>query len=455
MKIHILGICGTFMASLAVIAKALGHSVSGSDDAIFPPMSTMLAEQGIKIYPTEVCALKQLKIDCVIVGNAKSRGDINVEFLLNSNIPYYSGPEWLARNLLQDRWVITAAGTHGKTTTSSMVAWILAFAKHDPGFLIGGLPQNFGLSGRVGQGPFFVIEGDEYDTAFFDKRSKFVHYHTKTAIVNNIEFDHGDIFENLASIQTQFHHYIRTVPNEGLVVANAASQTVADMLDKGCWSPIEGFGAKNARWQATLLSSDGSHFEVLDSGKKVSEVSWDLLGMHNVNNALAAIAAANHAGVPPKVAGDGLSAFKGVKRRLELRGTVNNVTVYDDFAHHPTEIKTTLNGLRQKVGDARILTVIEFVSNSMARGFHNDALVGAFSESDAVFCRQPDWDVKGLFAGKGRSDVVVCDTVSDLLASITKIFRPGDHIVVMSNKAFGGIYEKLLEAAEALMPASL
>ena len=446
MRIHILGICGTFMASIAVIAKELGYEVSGSDEAIFPPMSTMLAEHGIKIYPTEECALQHLTLDCVIVGNAKGRGDKNVEYLLNSNLPYYSGPEWLAKAVLRERSVITVSGTHGKTTTTSMIAWILDFAGLEPGFLVGGVPRNFGLSGRIGKKPYFVIEGDEYDTAFFDKRSKFIHYYTKVGVINNIEFDHADIFDNIAAIQKTFQHFIRTIPSGGLIIAKGHERTIKETLAMGCWTPVQEFGADDSRWQALLLKEDGSEFSVYDNRQKVAEIAWELVGLHNVNNALAAIAAANYAGVAPAVSAQALSAFHSVKRRLEIKGTINGVTVYDDFAHHPTEIKTTINGLRRKVGKARIITIIEFVSNSMKKGCHNDTLVEAFDEADLIFCRQPEWDVLSLFQSKQR-DIVVAPNVDGLLASIANTLKPTDHVLVMSNKGFEGIYDKLLKLA--------
>ncbi len=450
MRIHILGICGTFMASIAVIAKELRHEVSGSDDAIFPPMSTMLAEHGIKIYSTDECALKHLALDCVIVGNAKGRGDINVEYLLNSSLPYYSGPEWLAKHVLRERTVITVSGTHGKTTTTSMIAWILDVAGLNPGFLIGGVPKNFGLSGRVGSKPYFVIEGDEYDTAFFDKRSKFIHYYTNIGIINNIDFDHADIFENMAAIQKTFQHFIRTIPNKGLIIAKANEQTIKETLAMGCWTPVEEFGGEGSRWQAKLIKEDCSQFEVYDQGKKVAEVIWKLAGMHNIHNALAAMAAAHHVGVDPKVAAEALSQFESVKRRLEVKGKVNDITVYDDFAHHPTEIKTTINGLRKKVGKERIIAVIEFMSNSMKKGCHNETLVEAFAEADLIFCRQPEWDIASLFQNKQREIVIKAD-VNQLLTSLANTLKPNDHVLVMSNKGFEGIHEKILNLDRSLI----
>lgn len=450
MKIHILGICGTFMASVAVIAQSLGHEVSGSDDNIFPPMSTMLTEQGIAVFPTAECVVKVLKPDLVIIGNAKSRGDINVEYVLNASIPYCSGPAWLAEALLRHRWVITAAGTHGKTTTSSMVAWILERAGLNPGFLIGGVPRNFAVSGRVGQSPYFVIEGDEYDTAFFDKRSKLILYHTKTAIINNIEFDHADIFADIEAIKKQFHIFVKTVPGDGLIVHNGADHHVADVLARGCWSAKQSFAAPGSRWCAQLLAEDGSQFSVLDQGKKVAEVHWPLLGNHNVNNALAAIAAAHHTGVAVAKACEALCHFQSVKRRLEVRGVENNITVYDDFAHHPTEIKTTLRGLRNKIGSSRLIAIIEFVSSSMRRGIHQHGLVDAFADADLILCRQPEWNIAELFKNKGQI-ISVFENADAIVQHLKPQLQPGDHIVVMSNKGFENIYDKLLNAAKGFI----
>lgn len=444
MKIHILGICGTFMGSLAIIAKQKGHTVTGSDQNIYPPMSTLLASHEIEVSQSGRDAIVQHQPDCVIIGNAKKRGDEDVEFVLSSNLPYFSGPEWLAQHVLRDRWVLMASGTHGKTTTSSMMAWILEFAGFKPGFLIGGVPRNFGLSGRLGESDFFVIEGDEYDTAFFDKRSKFIHYRPKTAVINNIDFDHADIFADLAAIKRQFHHMIRTLSSAGKIIANGQDANVTDMLKMGCWTPIETVAGEHSDWQAKCLSQDGSGFEVLHQGKKVAEVNWQLIGMHNIQNALAAIAATHHAGVDVKMASLALNEFQSVKKRLEIRGVVNNITVYDDFAHHPTEIATTLNALRQRVGQARIIAVTEFVSNSMRDGVHKLGLPVAFDAADQVFCRRPSWDVAAIFSEQSRQ-LTVLDTVDDLVSAINAIAKPGDHILVMSNKDFGNIYGKLLE----------
>ncbi|MCK5334894.1 MAG: UDP-N-acetylmuramate:L-alanyl-gamma-D-glutamyl-meso-diaminopimelate ligase, partial [Gammaproteobacteria bacterium] len=355
MHIHILGICGTFMGGIAVLARQAGHKVSGSDMNVYPPMSTQLEEQGIDlIQGYEPEQLQQGgdrdEPDQVVVGNAMSRGKPVVEYVLNRNLSYTSGPQWLYENVLKDRWVLAVAGTHGKTTTASMLAWILEYAGLKPGFLIGGIPANFGLSARLGDAPFFVVEADEYDTAFFDKRSKFVHYHARTLIMNNLEFDHADIFENLDAIKKQFHHLVRTVPGEGLIISNGDEANLDQVLEKGCWTKVEKFSAAEPNgWSVRLLDEAGKQFEVLLHGETQGVVSWSMIGAHNRSNALAAIAAARHAGVPVDVAVEALAEFKGVKRRQEIIGEVNGVTVYDDFAHHPTAIEETLQGLRQRV----------------------------------------------------------------------------------------------------------
>lgn len=449
MGIHILGICGTFMGGVALLAREKGIAVSGADENVYPPMSTMLAQQGVEIQegysPAE---LPDNKADTdVVVGNVMRRGLDVVEHMLNSNVSYQSGPQWLYENILRERWVLAVAGTHGKTTTASMLAWILEYAGLQPGFLIGGVPENFGLSARLGKSPFFVIEADEYDTAFFDKRSKFVHYHPRTLILNNLEYDHADIFPNLAAIQTQFHHLMRIVPGNGLVIANGTDENIAATLDMGCWTPVEYFA--RGEWEAEYLQADGSEFRVLPDGADTinnSVVSWGCLGTHNVNNALAAIAAARHVGVPVEHAIAALAEFKGVKRRMQLKGCVNEISVYDDFAHHPTAIDTTLAGLRSKVGKARIIALLEPRSNTMRMGAHKAGLAMALSAADEVWLYQPpelDWDLATVVAeleGKGH----VADNIDQLVSVLSQSLRPGDHVLIMSNGGFGGIHEKLL-----------
>jgi UDP-N-acetylmuramate: L-alanyl-gamma-D-glutamyl-meso-diaminopimelate ligase len=445
MHIHILGICGTFMGGIAVIAKQAGHKVTGCDANVYPPMSTQLESQGIEL--TEGWDPKQLDIrpDLFVIGNVVSRGNPLVEQILNRNLPYASGPEWLYQNVLQQKWVLAVAGTHGKTTTTSMLAWILEYSGLEPGFLIGGVPENFGVSARVTDSSFFVIEADEYDTAFFDKRSKFVHYHPRTAILNNLEFDHADIFQDLAAIETQFHHLVRTVPGNGLIVANGGEASLQRVLDRGCWTPVERFGAK-ADWQGGSPGVDGS-FEVQLRGKPQGTVRWELLGEHNRLNAIAALAAARHAGVPIGKGIEALEHFRNVKRRMELLGTVNGVTVYDDFAHHPTAIETTIAGLRSKVRDARIIAVLEPRSNTMKMGVMKETLAPSLSGADLVFCYTGGigWDAKGALATLGNK-ANCFDDVEKIVTAVVSASRPGDQILVMSNGAFGRIHGKLLRA---------
>ena len=446
MHIHILGICGTFMGGIALLARETGHQVTGSDDNMYPPMSTMLAEQGVDImhgYKVEHLANPA---DSIVVGNFMKRGLPVVEHMLNQNLVYTSGPQWLYENILRERWVLAVAGTHGKTTTSSMLAWILEYAGLKPGFLIGGVPENFGVSARLGDSAFFVVEADEYDTAFFDKRSKFVHYHPRTVVLNNLEYDHADIFPDIQAIQTQFHHLIRTVPGEGLVIANGVEASIRDTLAKGCWTPVETFAQGD--WQAELIQADGSEFEVLYQGAVQGTVQWDLVGEHNVNNALAAIAAARHVGVAPIQAIAALAEFKGVKRRMQVRGTVHEVTVYDDFAHHPTAITTTLAGLRAKVGHARIIALLEPRSNTMRMGSHKAQLAQALQAADAMYLYQPaglDWNLAEVVAEIGEKAQLLT-SIDALVSSVTQQAQAGDHILVMSNGSFGGIHDKLLAA---------
>ncbi|HCU65251.1 MAG TPA: UDP-N-acetylmuramate:L-alanyl-gamma-D-glutamyl-meso-diaminopimelate ligase [Rheinheimera sp.] len=445
MHIHILGICGTFMGGIAAIAKAMGHKVTGSDANVYPPMSTQLEALGITLTQGYDASQFEPAPDLVIIGNAMSRGNSAVEYVLNSNLPYTSGPEWLATNVLQSRWVLAVSGTHGKTTTTSMLAWILEYAGLTPGFLIGGIPQNFDVSARLGDAPFFVIEADEYDTAFFDKRSKFVHYRPRTLIINNLEFDHADIFPDLAAIQRQFHHLLRMVPGNGLVLSPAKVPAIDETLQMGCWSEQQRSGTD---WQATLLQKDGSKFSVSFNGQQLGEVQWDLTGQHSVDNGLMAIAAARHAGVPAAVAIEALSKFIAPKRRMELKGTVADIAVYDDFAHHPTAIDTTLAGLRNKVGEKRILAVLEPRSNTMRLGVHKEALPASLKQADLVFLFEPansGWSLADVAKAIGPQAEVGTD-IDALVARVTEQAQSGDSVVIMSNGGFGGIHDKLLDA---------
>ena len=502
MHIHILGICGTFMGGIAVLAKQAGHRVTGCDANVYPPMSTQLEAQGIELIEGFDPSQTKLNPDIYVIGNVVSRGNPLMEEILNQGLPYISGPQWLSENVLQGKWVLAVAGTHGKTTTSSMLAWILEYADLAPGFLIGGVPENFGVSARLpqvppmqgqrtsitpsplrgegwgegdatlsqnpspqpsptrgegakkldaGTSPFFVIEADEYDTAFFDKRSKFVHYRPRTAILNNLEFDHADIFDDLAAIEKQFHHLIRTVPQNGLVVSNGKEDSLKRVLDKGCWSSVELFGA-DADWQAKNAQGNGS-FDVYFKNECQAHLSWQMLGEHNRMNALAAIAAARHVGVAPCIAIEALNEFKNVKRRMETKGVVNNITVYDDFAHHPTAIETTLAGLRSKLdaasGDAkkgaRIIAVLEPRSNTMKLGVMKNALPASLKDADLVFCYGENlgWDASEVL-NSIKNKAQVFDNLESLVKSIAKIAKSGDHILVMSNGGFGGVHQKIL-----------
>ena len=516
MHIHILGICGTFMGGIAVLAKQAGHRVTGCDANVYPPMSTQLQAQGIELIEGFSPEQTKLNPDIYVIGNVVSRGNPLMEEILNQGLPYISGPQWLAENVLQGKWVLAVAGTHGKTTTSSMLAWILEYAGLAPGFLIGGVPENFAVSARLpqvpplmdrqahleraalntpspqpsptrgegvyipspfkgegkgggsadnnqppspqpypskGEGeksPFFVIEADEYDTAFFDKRSKFVHYRPRTAILNNLEFDHADIFDDLAAIEKQFHHLIRTVPQNGLVVSNGREDSLKRVIDKGCWSTVEQFGS-DADWQAANAEGDGS-FDVMYKNKPQGRVTWDLLGEHNRMNALASIAAARHVGVSVEVSIAALDEFKNVKRRMETKGVVNSITVYDDFAHHPTAIETTLAGLRAKVGDfkstgSRILAVLEPRSNTMKLGVMKNALPESLKDADLVFCYGANlgWDATEALkpiANKAKT----FDDLTMLVNAISAAAKSGDHILVMSNGGFGGVHQKILDS---------
>ena len=447
MHIHILGICGTFMGGIALLARQAGHRVTGSDANVYPPMSTQLEEAGIGLMEGYHPEHLQPAPDIIVVGNAMSRGNPAVEYMLDNGLPYTSGPQWLSEHILQERWVVAVAGTHGKTTTASMVAWILEHAGLEPGFLIGGIPMNFGRSARFGQTPFFVVEADEYDTAFFDKRSKFVHYRPRTLVMNNLEFDHADIFDDLAMIQRQFHHLVRIVPGNGLIVHPSDDKPLQEVLAMGCWTPLETFGP-DGDWQAEPVAADGSHFRVLLDGETVGEVRWELTGDHNLRNGLAAIAAARHAGVPVSHCIDGLSTFRNVKRRMELRGEVNGIRLYDDFAHHPTAIETTLTGLRRQVCDQRIIAVLEPRSNTMRMGIHKKSLPASLASADRVMVFSPaslDWDAKAVFASLGEK-ATVFETTDAIVDTLKSEAQPGDQLLVMSNGGFEGIHQRILEA---------
>ncbi len=446
MHIHILGICGTFMAGIAVLAKQQGHTVTGSDVAAYPPMSTQLQSQGIEIFPDYSPDPLDCEPDWVVIGNALSRGNPAIEYVLNHNLRYTSGPQWLADNILTDRYVMAVAGTHGKTTTSSLVTWILDSAGFTPGFLIGGVPDNFGVSARLGEPPFFVVEADEYDTAFFDKRSKFLHYHPRFLILNNLEFDHADIFPDLAAIQRQFHHLIRTVPGHGVIIQNGEQASLEEVLKQGCWSSRETFGV-NGDWQAKSLAADGSHFEVWYQGQCQGEVKWELMGPHNIYNALAALACTHKVGVSVARACDALRNFKNVKRRLELRGMVKGVTVYDDFAHHPTAIAVTLEALRGRVGQQRIIAVLEPRSNTMRMGVHRETLASSLKEANTVLLYQPDnlgWSLATV--AEALPDARIFKTVGEIIQHLVTTTQAGDQVLIMSNGDFQGIHQRLLEA---------
>ncbi|AJE22727.1 UDP-N-acetylmuramate:L-alanyl-gamma-D-glutamyl-meso-diaminopimelate ligase [Azotobacter chroococcum] len=449
MHIHILGICGTFMGSLAVLAKELGHRVTGSDANVYPPMSTQLEAQGIELLQGYSAEHLQPAPDLVVIGNALSRGNPAVEHVLNQGLPYVSGPQWLADHVLQGRWVLAVAGTHGKTTTSSMLAWVLEHAGMSPGFLIGGVPQNFAVSARLGGTPFFVVEADEYDSAFFDKRSKFVHYRPRTAILNNLEFDHADIFPDLAAIERQFHHLVRTIPSQGLIIHPTTEQAIERVLAMGRWTPVQTTG-EGGQWQARLLAEDGSRFEVLFEGALQGVVDWELTGRHNVANALAALAAARHVGVVAEQGIAALGSFLSVKRRMEKVAEVRGVTIYDDFAHHPTAIATTLDGLRKRVGEAPIIAVIEPRSNSMKLGAHRDGLPESVAQADQVVWYAPPnlgWDLAAT-AAACPVPAVVCDSLEAIIARVASQAAPGTQVVIMSNGGFGGLHGKLAKALE-------
>jgi UDP-N-acetylmuramate: L-alanyl-gamma-D-glutamyl-meso-diaminopimelate ligase len=463
MHVHILGICGTFMGGIAAIARAAGHRVTGSDRNVYPPMSTQLEAMGIDVIQGFEAAQLDPAPDVVVVGNVMTRGQPVIEALLEMGIPYASGPEWLSREVLKDRWVLAVAGTHGKTTTSSLLTWILEDAGLAPGFLIGGVPANFDTSARLGGEPFFVIEADEYDTAFFDKRAKFVHYRPRTVILNNLEYDHADIYPDVESIQRQFHHLVRIVPGSGRIVWNASDARLEQTLAMGCWTPCEGFarsevGAPDALWTARATGGleDFSQFEVLEGGQPRGIVRWQLIGAHNMENALAAIAAARHAGVTVEHAIEALGSFKGIARRMQLRGEVNGVRVYDDFAHHPTAIATTVDGLRRRVGSARIIAVLEPRSNTMKMGVHQNTLGPSLLGADEVWLFTPPdlgWDVAPIVASLGKRGHASRD-IGTLAAGLAKSAKPGDHVLIMSNGGFGGLHGKLLAELESRKSAS-
>ena len=446
MHIHILGICGTFMGGLAALAREAGHRVTGCDANVYPPMSDQLRALGIELIEGWDVQQLALKPDLYVIGNVVSRGNALIEAILDAGLPYTSGPQWLAEHVLQGRHVLAVAGTHGKTTTTSMLAWILEANERRPGFLVGGVPQNFEVSARLGEGQPFVIEADEYDTAFFDKRSKFVHYRPRTAVLNNLEFDHADIFADLAAIETQFHHLLRTVPASGRVIVNAREESLARVLGRGCWSDVQRFGVRGDV-PGFRARGEPHSFDVLKSGVQVGRVEWALLGEHNQLNALAAIAAAEHVGVAPADAARALAGFANVKRRLELRGEVRGIKVYDDFAHHPTAMRTTIDGLRRRIGEQRILAVFEPRSNTMKLGAMKAQLPWALEEADLAFCHSGGlgWNAGEALAPLGDR-AVVGDSIDALVRRVAQAARSGDHVLCMSNGSFGGIHDKLLAA---------
>lgn len=452
--IHILGICGTFMGGIALLAREQGYRVTGSDVNVYPPMSTQLRAAGIELMEGYLPEHLHERPDCVVVGNAMTRGNAAVEYMLNTALPYTSGPQWLAENLLRNKWVLAVSGTHGKTTTSSLLAWILEYAGMAPGFLIGGVPANFGLSARAGSSDFFVVEADEYDTAFFDKRSKFVHYRPRTLAINNLEFDHADIFDDLVAIQRQFHHLVRCVPSEGLIVCPQGVSAIDETLEMGCWTPVSTFGIGtqgSADWRAELLAADGSSFRLHRAGEAQLDVSWDQCGLHNVENALTAMTAARHVGVAPEVAAAALAGFGGVKRRQELLGTVNDIALYDDFAHHPTAIATTLQGMRASSEGGRLIALIEPRSNTMRMGEHREQLAASTAAADLVYWFQPEgmnWSLDSVVQACSAPAQLAGD-IDELVERVVAQAQPGDQVVIMSNGGFGGIHQKLLTRLES------
>lgn len=448
-RVHILGICGTFMGGIAQLAQQMGYEVSGSDEHVYPPMSDLLRDQGIAL--TEGYDPKQLPKDAeIVIGNALSRGNPCVEYILTHGLPYTSGAQWLSENIIPGKKVFAVAGTHGKTTTSSLLAWILDYAGLNPGFLIGGVARNFEMSARYTDSEYFVIEADEYDSAFFDKRSKFVHYHPFVLLINNLEFDHADIFTDLKDIQRQFHHLIRTVPANGKIIYPENDQAVKEVLAQGCWTPTIPFDSDNSDWQVKADAPDGSQFSIYYKGKKEGSTKWSLLGMHNLHNALGAILCASQANVPVAQSLAALADFAAPARRLELKGEVNGIKVYDDFAHHPTAIETTLGGLRAHVGKAKIIAVLEPRSYTMRSGCHKETLAASLKEADAIFMQQPersDWQVDDVIADLAKTKPAAAfDKVDEIVKAVTETAKSGDYILIMSNGGFGGIYNKLLSA---------
>ncbi len=451
MRLHILGICGTFMAGIALIAKQKNLEVTGSDANIYPPMSIHLAEHKIPVF--EGYDEKNLSPhpDLVILGNTMKRGNSCVEYVLNQNIPYISGPQWLAENVLSKYHVLAVSGTHGKTTVSGLLSWILEYAGLNPGFLIGGISKNFDSSARLGK-DFFVIEADEYDTAFFDKRSKFIHYHPKTLILNNLEFDHIDIFPNLDAIKTQFSYLLRTVPSQGLIVCPKTDENLQNVISRGCWSPIEYTGSeenKDITWRTQLLKADASQFTIYYKNKKQGDINWSLIGDHNAANAVIAVAAANHIGVNPRDAIAALNQFQGIKRRLEIYKQANGITLYDDFAHHPTAIAATLAGLRKKIGNKRILVILESGTHTMRSGIHRETLGPSLQDADKVWLMRPkqDWGVERLLETTS-TPIVICNSIADIIEKVVREAKASDHIVIMSNSAFDNLHEKLARALD-------
>ena len=454
MHLHILGICGTFMGSLALLARDLGHTVTGSDQSVYPPMSTQLENAGITLMQGYDRSHLQPHPDLVIVGNAMKRGIDAVEYMLDVGLPYISGPQFLADHVLQGKHVLGVAGTHGKTTTTTMLAWVLDQAGLNPGFLIGGVPLGFSESARLGSGEYFVVEADEYDSAFFDKRSKFVHYHPKTAILNNLEFDHADIFDDLAAIQKQFHHLVRTIPSTGRIIAPITEQHIDEVLAMGCWTPVVRTSVtanSEVALAAELINADGSHFKVLQHGVVKGEVNWSMTGQHSVANALASIAAAEHVGVSVEQACAALSCFGGVKRRMELLDVIHGIEVYDDFAHHPTAIATTLDGARKRLGERKLWAIIEPRSNTMRMGSHKAELADSAQLADHVIWYQPeglDWDLQPVIDA-AQNQATLARTLEDIIEHVVKGTGEGDAVVVMSNGGFGGLHQKLLAALKA------
>ncbi len=456
MRVHILGICGTFMGGIAAVAKAAGHQVSGSDENVYPPMSTQMRKLGIRLH--EGYDTKQFgDVDCVVVGNVLSRGNTAIEELLNSGLPYYSGPEWLSNNVLADKWVFAVAGTHGKTTATSMLAWILDYAGLAPGFLIGGVPRDFGISARLGDSEYFVVEADEYDTAFFDKRAKFVHYRPRTLAITNIEYDHADIYPDVDAILWQFHQLLRTVPNGGLISVNGRDDNIDQLLGRGVWSPVETFSSADsaANWSASYdLIGEKSRFSVSRDGRNVGQADWALLGAHNLENALAALSCAVSAGVSVEVGLEALSKFKGVKRRLEKRGVVNGITLYEDFAHHPTAIRTTLQALRSQKTDRRIIVALEPRSNTMRMGVHRDLLREVFDEADRVFVLSSDdleWNPESVLEPLGEK-LSVASGAEEMLRGLLEELKSGDQVVMMSNGSFQGLPRLLQQSLKSRHP---